>query len=206
MARCDCTKCGCSVAQNGVVLIESDTDVALITELVDSTRVGWRDNVVVGRGTTPSPYEISFVDSVEYRPWAAEMRQAPFTSFEFTASSMQYNQNNLFVWAAGFPEDIHLTEVGILLGCSVVVNSGATLVDISLEIFVEGFSPDGGLYSLGSHTVGNSPSPILNAVGYLSPLRTFPVSSSGLVATVHVSLFSSVLVAYDEVRVWGMSV
>lgn len=204
MPPCNCTKCGCSVAQNGVVFVQTETGI-VGAEFLPSTRIGWRDNVVDGQGSSAEPFSVSFVDSVEYRPWAAEMKQISPVSGDFTASSMQYNQNGLFVWSAGFPEEINLTQTGVLLGAYVSVTSGAA-VDVSMELAVGFFSYDNGMVSVASHSVGAVISPILNAVGYLSPLRTFPVVSSGLTATVNLSLVSSVAVTVNEVRVWGITV
>lgn len=78
MPSCGCVgSCTCTWTSDGVVLFADGQGGYLPAA---GTRVGRRNTVVTGKGTDSNPYQISFIDSLEYRPDAVEFRQVGVTN------------------------------------------------------------------------------------------------------------------------------
>lgn len=206
--NCGCSKaCNCLVTTNGTLIQAAEIGG---TDPQPNTRVGWRDSIVEGSGSASNPYTVSFVDSLEYRPWAAEARENAAGSNLWDGNPIIYNSKSgdpLFVWAAVLPGTINISQTGLLVGARVVISSAGAIGAISLIVEFTSTNPDTGPTQLAGYTAGNSVSPILTTSGYLSPLRSFPLVSSGLTGELGIGVLSTFGGwTIGDVQLWAISV
>lgn len=190
MARCGTcgnALCACRVYQDGAVLLVN-ADGTVVPANANS-RDGRRTTVVTGNGTAGSPYEISFIDSLEYRPQAAELRtdtpQAVGSvtgnnvNFDFILYNTPSNNRILSHEPAGFSEDANLNSVEWLFFGASARFSGGALGQNKMMIT---FSGKDGLISVGGHTTefrSGMTTSELTGSGLIDSLQWLPVGQSG---------------------------
>lgn len=197
MARCStCSKaCACSVIQDGNQILQVSSNAILFTsEFLESPRVGRRSTVVVGNGSLQSPFRISFIDSLQYRPLAFEYKipgPIPLTGDTlFDSSTLVYSQvvdgqrlDTPLQPGSEFADDtVNLTSTeSIVVGASVTLNSAGVSKEVTLFVLWDPTDADTGptLVAADSTEMATS-NPALNATGFISPLRGRSVFSAGL--------------------------
>lgn len=214
MPNCGCSGvCNCFVAQNGAIFIaETDFDTGAVTYL-NSSRIGWRDNVVAGNGRATNPYAVSFRDSLEYRPRAQEWRQ---TGTNFYTTGWSAGDPNVystpipsavFLWAAGFPGEANITATGILVGAWANISTGGVSAPIEMIIAVSIVDTTGPFNIAGAATQTSDPN--LACAGYLNPVDTATsLASSGTTANLVVQFFdaAAAIVTINDIRLWAVEV
>lgn len=189
MARCGTcgnAVCACRVYQDGAVLLVN-ADGTVVPANPDS-REGRRTTVVTGNGTAGSPYEISFIDSLEYRPQAAELRRdtadaaggvtGDLIEFEFILYNTPSDNKILYHEPVGFASDANVNNVEwLFFGASARFSGGALGQN---KMMIEFIGKDD--VFVGGHTSefrSGRTITELTAGGLIDPLMWQPAGQSG---------------------------
>lgn len=217
MARCTCSKpCNCAIAQNGAPIIVENSQILLgQAALFPTSRVGWRDNLVAGTGSSGNPYTVSFKDSLEFRPAAQEWRYtgSDYDEEGFATDPNQYSTpvpNAMFVWSAAFETEINVAGTGFLIGAYADVNTGGVATPVELHLFYDFQVVNTGPDRIAGSTT-QAANPVLTCVGYVNPLRSaIPLASSGLFLSILLDVRAPALTSdsysVPSVRVWAVEV
>lgn len=203
MARCGTcgnALCACRIYQDGAVLL-TDVDGAAVPDN-EGSREGRRTTVVSGNGTAGDPYEISFIDSLEYRPQAGEIRRdtadvvgpatAQNVSFEFILYQTPSDNPIMFHEPVGFADDVNLNSLEfIFFGASAKFAGGA----LGQNKMMISFSGKESARIMGGHTTqfrSGMTTSELTGSGFLNPLFWTAQGASGGIIGIFQVRYSSV--------------
>lgn len=203
MARCGTcgnALCACRIYQDGAVLLSDQAGFPVAANT--SSRSGRRTTVVAGNGTAGNPYEISFIDSLEFRPQAGEFARATgqvaggsSTEVEFEFIVYQTPSDRPpFLFATGFEADMNLTNLEFLfVGAEARFSGGALGQNKMMISFSDGVG--GGVRFIGGHTTqfrSGMTTSVLTGSGFINPLETgFQAQSGGVFGVLRIH-YSSV--------------
>lgn len=179
MARCGTcgnALCACRIYQDGAVLLVDGNGDPVSSN--PQSRKGRRTTVVTGNGTAGDPYEISFIDSVDFRPQAAELRRnsaAPAdgsneVELEFILYQTPSYDPIMAHEPVGFGADVNPTTLEFLFFGASAKFSGGALGQNKMAIT---FFSDEGTRNMGGHTTqvrSGMTTSELTGSGFINPL------------------------------------
>lgn len=204
MARCGTcgnSLCACRIYQDGAVLLVDGDGVPVPSN--PQSRDGRRTTVVTGNGTPGDPYEISFIDSLEFRPQAAELRRdsadivGPAASreveFEFILYQTPSYDPMVIHEPVGFGADINVATLEwLFFGASAKFSGGALGQNKMMITF---FGKGANQRNVGGHTTqfrSGMTTSELTGSGFIGPLQWLAINSVGGVIGVFRVTYSSV--------------